>query len=94
MQITIDANHPSLPGHFPGNPVVPGVVLLNYVFASLCANASDISIAGIRRIKFLRQVLPGQTLRLELGPVQPGKIAFKCWLGDDLAVDGQLALAA
>ena len=31
----IRANHPSLPGHFPGAPLVPGVVILDEVIAAL-----------------------------------------------------------
>ena len=32
---TIGADHPALPGHFPGDPIVPGVVLLNEVLTAL-----------------------------------------------------------
>jgi 3-hydroxymyristoyl/3-hydroxydecanoyl-(acyl carrier protein) dehydratase len=32
---TIPADHPALPGHFPGNPIVPGVVLLDEVLSAL-----------------------------------------------------------
>lgn len=32
---TIGADHPALPGHFPGEPIVPGVVLLNEVLAAI-----------------------------------------------------------
>lgn len=31
QSLTIDQNHPSLAGHFPGNPIVPGVVILDQV---------------------------------------------------------------
>jgi len=33
--ITIRRDHPSLPGHFPGNPVVPGVVILEEVLEAI-----------------------------------------------------------
>jgi len=32
---TIDKNHPSLPGHFPGNALVPAVVLLTHIEAAM-----------------------------------------------------------
>ena len=89
MQFTVDPNHASLPGHFPGHPVVPGVVILNYVFDQLSAQHR---IRGIRRLKFLQPVLPGQALRLELGPPGAAKLPFKVWRGDELVADGQALL--
>lgn len=63
----IPADHPALPGHFPGNPVVPGVVLLELVHRQARA------LAGFRdgptrwqRIKFLRPVRPEQPIRLHI----------------------------
>ena len=35
MRFTIDPDHPCLPGHFPGRPVVPGVVVLDRVVEAL-----------------------------------------------------------
>ena len=34
-RVTIAADHPALPGHFPGDPIVPGVVLLDEVLSAL-----------------------------------------------------------
>ena len=30
MSFTIPHDHPALPGHFPGNPLVPAVVLIDH----------------------------------------------------------------
>jgi len=61
----IEAGHPSLPGHFPGNPVVPGVVLLDRVAAVLEAAMGGV-IARIGAVKFLAPLRPGETAALHV----------------------------
>lgn len=62
-RILIDASHPSLPGHFPGRPVVPGVVLLDRVAAAL-ERAGAGHLRRILAVKFLSPLLPGQEAQL------------------------------
>jgi 3-hydroxymyristoyl/3-hydroxydecanoyl-(acyl carrier protein) dehydratase len=93
MQYVIDPDHPALPGHFPGQPVVPGVVILSLVLDDVAAAAKPLRVVGIRRVKFLRRLLPGESLRVEAGPPQSGKLAFKCWVQDYLLAEGQAILA-
>jgi 3-hydroxymyristoyl/3-hydroxydecanoyl-(acyl carrier protein) dehydratase len=45
-----------LDGHFPGNPIVPGAVILGYLAARLAA--VDLVIAKVTRMKFLRLLRP------------------------------------
>ncbi len=60
-------DHPALPGHFPGHPVIPGVVLLGRVH-ELAREQLGFSSGASRwqRIKFLRPVGPGQTCTITL----------------------------
>ena len=61
-------------GHFPGHPVTPGVLIIEMLAqaGAVCArsrpeNQGKIAFfAGIDKAKFRRQVLPGDTLRLEV----------------------------
>ncbi len=63
-QFRVAADHPSLPGHFPGRPIVPGVVLLDEVGALLLALAPGHRIAGWPRVKFTTPVRPGQVVNV------------------------------
>jgi len=61
--LRIPAEHPSLPGHFPGNPVVPGVVLLDQM-ASALERAGAGRFARIAAVKFIAPLLPDQDAEL------------------------------
>lgn len=63
--LRIDAQHPSLPGHFPGQPVVPGVVLLDRIAAAL-ADAGMGCFKRIGVVKFLAPLLPDEDAELRI----------------------------
>ena len=62
-QLSVPADHPSLPGHFPGNPIVPGVVLLDLVFETIAATL-PVELVSIVSTKFLQAVTP--QMRIDL----------------------------
>lgn len=65
ISFRIDADHPALPGHFPGQPVVPGVVLLDRVAAAL-GHWQGLPLQRLAQVKFLLPLLPGQDAELVL----------------------------
>ena len=49
---TIPASHPSLEGHFPNNPIVPGVVILDEVINIVKKIKSEFTVTAIPMVKF------------------------------------------
>lgn len=59
--LVVPHDHPSLAGHFPGRPIVPGVVLLDAVLDAIRSHAdTTIALQSIVSAKFLQAVLPAQ----------------------------------
>ena len=74
---TIDARHPALAGHFPGAPILPGVVLLDETVRAIeHASATPATRWTVGAAKFLKPVQPGETLTLEHEPLPNGSIRF------------------
>jgi len=92
--LCVDHAHPALPGHFPGSPVVPGVVLLSEVLADLHRRLPQVRVLGIKKLKFLRMLLPGQEFSVEFGAPTAISLRFKCWRDDVLLAEGNFALEA
>lgn len=97
----VTMNEPFFQGHFPGNPVMPGVLILEAMAqgaAVLMRDDSDEDIVplfmGIDKARFRRQVVPGDQLRLEIETLQKRrnvcKGAGKAYVGDELAAEGEL----
>jgi 3-hydroxyacyl-[acyl-carrier-protein] dehydratase len=74
LHFEIADDHPCLPGHFPGQPVVPGVVVLDRVFAAIEAAIDTLhgtppSRVRLPQVKFVQPLLPQQPARIELDAV-------------------------
>lgn len=91
MQFTIADDHPSLPGHFPGRPVVPGVVVLEKVLAAIESAHGPLPQLRLPQVKFVRPLLPGQPATIALEPRAPGRWRFRVTHGGDLVASGDVA---
>ena len=95
ITVTISANHPALAGHFPGVPILPGVLLLDETLRAL---EEDESLAVTRwrigRAKFLEPVRPGETLLLEYERLTNGSVRFMVSSAGHAVAEGMLLPAA
>jgi len=65
--LRIAADHPALPGHFPGHPIVPGVLLLDCVLSEAERWLGHaVHATGLRQAKFSNMLLPEQEAELGL----------------------------
>lgn len=89
----IPVDHPSLAGHFPGHPIVPGVVILDEIILAFADWRTDRQIKGIVWVKFLQLLLPGQNFTIGLSILPEDIVKFECRSNDRLLVKGQLKIA-
>ncbi len=90
LERNVPADHPALPGHFPGHPVVPAAVLLDEIVCSARELVGERGVIGIEHAKFLRPVAPGQPFTIELAWASDDAIRFSCFAGGTLLVRGVL----
>jgi 3-hydroxyacyl-[acyl-carrier-protein] dehydratase len=75
--LNIAADHPAYAGHFPGTPVLPGVVLLDLALRALeRAGRGDCSRWEISSTKFQSAVRPGEALTLHHEALPNGAVRF------------------
>lgn len=101
----VTVNEPFFQGHFPGNPIMPGVLIVEAM-----AQVGAVSILGMEEYKdklavftgidgmrFKRQVVPGDTLRIEVEMIAMkrgiGKAKATAYVGEQLAASGELMFA-
>ncbi|MBW2120971.1 MAG: 3-hydroxyacyl-ACP dehydratase FabZ [Deltaproteobacteria bacterium] len=97
-------NEPFFQGHFPGRPIMPGVLIVEAMaqtagvlaFLSLPEEerSREVYFLGIDKVRFRRAVVPGDQLRMELEVIRQRKLVWgfagKTLVGGDLACEAEL----
>lgn len=101
----VTVNEPFFQGHFPGRPLMPGVLITEalaqtgaVLLLSMEENRGKLGVfTGIDKFKFRRQVEPGDTLRLEAELIsyrhRMGKASVKATVDGELAAAGEISFA-
>lgn len=89
-------------GHFPGNPVMPGVLQMEAMaqVAGVMLNSrvgnegKTAYFMSMNKVKFRKMVIPGDQLRMEIEPLRMrsrmATVLGKAYVGDDLVSEGEL----
>jgi 3-hydroxyacyl-[acyl-carrier-protein] dehydratase len=94
LPLTIDAAHPAFDGHFPGAPILPGVILLDEAIRAVeLAQGGTPRCWRIPAVKFARAVGPGEPLVLEQEALASGAIRFTISSAGQTVADGALTPA-
>jgi 3-hydroxyacyl-[acyl-carrier-protein] dehydratase len=87
----ISPDHPALPGHFPGNPVVPGAMLLSQVLHAVQEECGmQVKISAMPAVKFHAALRPAEKFEIELQALGEGRMKFTVSRGDTLIATGSL----
>ena len=104
----VTANEEFFQGHFPGEPIMPGVLIIEAlgqiggILSRLSMMEKEeggdsprlVIFMGMDKVKFRRQVVPGDQLRLEVETIRTGskvwKIAGKAYVDDSIAAQAEM----
>ncbi|MDR3739527.1 MAG: 3-hydroxyacyl-ACP dehydratase FabZ [Terracidiphilus sp.] len=99
----VTINEPYFQGHFPGAPIMPGVLVIEamaqagamIMLSEMPDRQNKLAVfTGIDGAKFRSQVVPGDQLRIEVDVLnfrsRFGKMAGKAYIGDKLACEATL----
>ena len=102
----VTMNEPFFPGHFPGHPVMPGVLIIEAMAqvggVLLLSSLPDrdeklFSFMGIDEARFRRPIVPGDRIRMELEVIKlrarTAKLRGEARVGDELAAEAVILSA-
>lgn len=95
VPLTIPKDEAYFAGHFPGNALVPGVVILQYVVEEIACRVGAGQVPQqIQTVKFLAPLRPGDCMTIELEFTGEASVRFSCREGDRPIAAGLMTMRA
>jgi len=84
------SSHPCLPGHFPDNSIVPGVVIIDKVIAGFTSDNANVNVKNIPNVKFLQPLEPDVLVQVRIEEKKLNLFTFDCFVKGTVIASGQL----
>ena len=95
LEQSFASDHPAAQGHFPGNPIIPGAVLLSETLRLIEADLGvKLAPYRIRRAKFPHPARPGDHVVIEFAGAARGSIRFECAVKGNTVLVGEVECCA
>ena len=94
-EIHVPSNSPWFDGHFPGEPILPGVAQIGMVFDAISqACPQELKISSVRRVRFKRIIRPDDQLKIIAAPLkqEAGSYSFRILTQDEAVCSGVMTV--
>jgi 3-hydroxymyristoyl/3-hydroxydecanoyl-(acyl carrier protein) dehydratase len=89
--VHVPSDSPWFDGHFPGEPILPGVAQIGMVIDAIRqAQNQDLKVSGVRRVRFKQIIRPDDQLKIMAAPLKQnaGAYSFRILVEDEVACSG------
>jgi 3-hydroxyacyl-[acyl-carrier-protein] dehydratase len=91
VERTFPSDHAAAQGHFPGNPIIPGALLLAEALRAIEGSlGKNLCPYRVRSAKFVRPVRPGENVSIDFSSRDEKRISFSCKVGANLVLAGEV----
>jgi 3-hydroxyacyl-[acyl-carrier-protein] dehydratase len=95
IELVFRPDHPASRGHFPGDPIIPGAVLLSETLLAIEAGlGAGLVPFQITSAKFLHPTRPGDRVSIEFSRTAAGQVRFACAVQGRPVLTGQVSCSA
>ena len=95
IELLFRPDHPASRGHFPGDPIIPGAVLLSETLLAIEAGlGASLVPFQITSAKFLHPTRPGDRVSIEFSRTTRGEVRFACAVEGRSVLTGQMSCRA
>jgi len=85
----VNSSHPSISGHFPGNPIVPGAVIIENVIKAFSGSDDSREVVSLSTVKFIKPIGVNQKVSVNFHSISTELISFECISNNVVSVFGR-----